>query len=243
MEWSEKPATKNYRPPTFRQLKFFSYIRYFLYVAWHWNLPLAIFVIYHERRGEKKYGISTIGYDDLKSLEEKGIDISHATMYMPANYFGLDRIFDAMKSINSCEGHFLDLGCGKGRTLVVAAYYGFKKVTGVDFSKSFCDEARLLAESVKDGYPNCEFRVQHQDAFYYEIPDDVNVIYLFNPFDEVIMSGVVSNILKSLRANPRTMYIMYINPQHEKLFTEEGFKREFHYKTMKFLEGVILKSS
>jgi hypothetical protein len=34
---------------------------------------------------------------------------------------------------------------------------------------------------------------------------------------------------------------MYINPQHEKLFTEEGFTREFHYAKMKFLEGVILK--
>jgi len=222
-------------------LKFLQYLRYFLYVAWHWNLPLAVFVIYHERRGEKKYGISTIGYDNLKSLENKGIDISHATMYMPANYYGLDRIFDAMKGINPCEGHFLDLGCGKGRTLVVAAYYGFKKVTGVDFSKAFCEEARELTDSVKSTYPDCVFFVQHQDAFYYEIPDDVNVIYLFNPFDEVIMSGVVANIVRSQLEHPRTIYIMYINPQHEKLFTEEGFTREFHYAKMKFLEGVILK--
>ena len=99
-----------------------------------------------------------------------------------------------MKSINHCEGHFLDLGCGKGRTLVVAAYYGFKKVTGVDFSKAFCEEARELADTVKSTYRDCEFFVQHQDAFYYEIPDDVNVIYLFNPFDEVIMSGVVPQV-------------------------------------------------
>ena len=243
MEWTEKSPTKNHRHPTFRKLKFLQYTRYFFYVAWHWNLPLAIFVIYHEWKGEKKYGMHTIGYDTLKSLEDKGIDISHATMYMPANFYGLDKIFDKLKEIQGCDGHFLDLGCGKGRTLIVAAHYGFEKVTGVDFSKSFCDEAKALVDQMKEHYPQTKFQVKHQDAFYYDIPPDVNVVYLFNPFDAVIMSGVVANITASQRKYPRTIYILYINPQEEKLFTEEGFKREFHYTKLKFLEGVILKKS
>lgn len=183
----------------------------------------------------------TIGYDNLKSLEKNGVDISHATMYMPANYYGLDKIFDALKERNACQGHFLDLGCGKGRTLVVAAYYGFRKVTGVDFSKAFCEEALALVNSVKKTYPSTEFKLVHQDAFYFDIPPDVNAIYLFNPFDEVIMSGVVSNIVKSQAEFPRTIYILYINPQFEKLFKEEGFTREYHYAKLRFLEGVILK--
>ena len=49
--------------------------------------------------------------------------------------------------------------------------------------------------------------------FYFEIPDDVDCIFFFNPFDEVIMSAVVENILESLYKNhPRKIIIAYANP-------------------------------
>jgi len=32
---------------------------------------------------------------------------------------------------------FLDIGCGKGRPMIVAACYGFEEIVGIDFSKNF----------------------------------------------------------------------------------------------------------
>src|ERR1700733_6284279 len=121
-------------------MKFFKYLHYFFYVAWNWDLKLAWFVIRCEIKGEKKYQLDTIGADDLKSLEKKGVDISHATMYMPVNFFVLDHLLAEIRKYTDSKT-FLDLGCGKGRAMVVAANYGFTDITGIDFSKKFCEDA------------------------------------------------------------------------------------------------------
>ena len=221
-------------------MKLINYCSYFFYLAWNWNPLLAAFVMYHEIRGEKKYNIYTTGSDKLKSLEEKGIDISHATMYQPLNYYVLEKLMEkAAQDIGNKT--FTDIGCGKGRVMAVAAYYGFKRITGIDFSKEFCNEARLTTESCKEKFPDTIFTLINNDAFYFDIPRDIMTIFFFNPFDEVIMSGVVSNIMKSLRHAPRAMRILYANPLYKSLFIQQGFTETFHIKKMTYLEGSILE--
>ena len=61
-------------------MKLFSYIKYFFYLAFNWYFKIAWYIIKQEIKGEKKYGITTTGADELKSLEKKGIDIEHATI-------------------------------------------------------------------------------------------------------------------------------------------------------------------
>ena len=63
------------------------YIKYFFYIALNWNIKIAWYIIRREIIGEKKYSINTTGADELKQLEEKGIDITHATIYMPGNFY------------------------------------------------------------------------------------------------------------------------------------------------------------
>jgi len=221
-------------------MKIFSYIRYFAFLAWNWNLRIAFFLINYEIKGEKKYGIQTTGADELKSLQTKGIDITHATIYMPANYFMLEKVMEEI-SKHPHNKTFLDLGCGKGRAMAAAAHYGFKKITGVDFSKQFCNEANANMELVQKKITGVDFKILLQDAFYYEIPADVTTIFFFNPFDEVIMSGVVENILRSLEKNPRTIRVIYINPMQKELFIEAGFTEIFHYQKLKWLQACILE--
>jgi SAM-dependent methyltransferase len=215
-------------------------IRYFFYLGWNWNWPLAWFVCKHEWRGEKKYGISTTGYDELKGLEKKGIDIQHATIYMPANYYILEHFLEKAALFNT-NGRFLDLGCGKGRVLAVAAHYGYKKITGIDFSADFIKAAKDLIVKKSAEFPNTNFEALHQDAFYYDIPEDVETVFLFNPFDDVLMSGIVENLLNSMDEQPRTLYIIYINPVHRLLFEDAGFEPVYEHKKLQYLEGVILR--
>ena len=111
-------------------MKFFTY---FLYIASNWNIRIAWHILLQEIKGEKKYRINTTGKDTLESLEEKGIDIDHATIYMPVSYDLLETIFNQLPKKRNT--HFLDIGCGKGRALCVAAYHGFNKVTGIDLHK------------------------------------------------------------------------------------------------------------
>ncbi len=213
------------------------YLQYFFYLATNWNLSIAWHIIRNEIRGEKQYGIKSIGADNLKNLEKKGVDISHATIYMPASYDVLEDFFDnvKLKSFN----HFLDIGCGKGRAMCVAASYGVKKISGVEFSKDLFLEAKKNIETTKLKYPLTDFNIYNNDAFYFEIDDDVDCIFMFNPFDEMIMNGVMENIERSLEINPRQMTIVYINPLEKHILQEWGYEEIFQSKKMHYLEGCV----
>ncbi len=215
------------------------YINYFFYLASNWNLRIAWHILGKEINGEKKYSIQTTGADELQKLEAKGIDISHATIYMPASYDLLEGTFAEIKQYNL--NNFLDIGCGKGRAMCVAAHHGFKQVTGIDFSKELCNNAKENLEITKKEFPSLSYKVINNDAFYYEIPADVDCIFLFNPFDEIIMHGVIENIDTSLEEFPRDLFIIYLNPLHKKQFIENGYKEIFYTKRLKYLEGSILR--
>ncbi|HEY4155841.1 MAG TPA: class I SAM-dependent methyltransferase [Puia sp.] len=221
-------------------MRFLPYLRYFFYIAWHWNPILALFTIYYELKGEKKYHIHTIGEDELNSLKERGIDISHAHIYMPVNYFVLERLMNEIAHYDHNKT-FLDLGCGKGRVMIVAAEFGFEEITGIDLSKEFCEEAEAATAAYIRKNERMRFTVINGDALYFEIPGDIGTIFLFNPFDEVILEGVVSNILKSQQLSPRTIRVLYANPQHESVLLDHGFVLIYHLKKWNYFEGVILE--
>ena len=65
-----------------------------------------------------------------------------SSIYQASNYYILEKGFNYLESIN--ENNFItDFGCGKGRALVVAAYFEFKKVLrGIDFAKALCISGR-----------------------------------------------------------------------------------------------------
>ncbi len=226
-------------------MKFLTYIKYFYFLAFNWNIRIAWVMIKQEIAGEKKYGINTTGADELYKLEKQGIDISHATIYMPVSYTLIEEAFkqlNATKLLNNKPlNYFLDIGCGKGRALCVAAHQGFKQVTGLDFARDLCEAAKENLAITKQKNPALEFKVINNDAFYFKIPDDVDCIFLFNPFDEIIMSGVVKNIADSLQKNPHKITIIYVNPLHKALFLKAGYKETWYIKKMKYLEASILE--
>lgn len=227
-------------------MKVISYLSYFFYIAWNWNPLLALFIIYHEIRGERKYRIETIGRDELKHLKDRGIDISHSSMYMPVNYYVLEQLMKEMvKLVNNKT--FLDIGCGKGRVIVVAAAFGFEKITGIDFSKEFCEETEITIRLYRKKNPGAQrtpapqFTIVNRNASCYEIPGDITSIFLFNPFDEVIMRKVVANIKISQQRYPRTIRVLYANPLYRSLFLDDGFVEIYHLKKLNYFEGVILQ--
>lgn len=222
-------------------MKLFTYISYFYFLLINWNLKIAWYLLKQEVSGEKKYAINTTGADELHHLNKIGIDISHATIYMPVSYFLLEEIFQQLPP--SPRNHFLDIGSGKGRALCVAAHHGFGQVTGIDFSKKLCDLASENLQKTKEKTPSLQFKVINNDAFYYEIPANTDCIFLFNPFDEIIMNAVVQNIRKSLHQHPRKLSIVYVNPLHKEHFIKTGFRETWYCKKLEHIEAVILQNN
>ena len=221
-------------------MKIITYIKYFYFLIHNWDFKVAWYIIKEEIRGERKYNINTTGADELVDLEELGVDVSLASVYMPVSYNLLEEIFEQLPK--DTRNHFVDIGCGKGRALCMAAHQGFKHITGLDFSKNLCDIAIKNLTKTKKKITGFNFNVVNNDAFYYEIPDDADCIFFFNPFEEIIMSGVVDNIFKSLELNPRKIKIIYVNPIDKHLFLQAGYKQTWYSKKMQYLEAVILEN-
>lgn len=115
----------------------------------------------------------------------------------------------------SRESGFVDLGCGKGRVLMIAVLYGFRRVTGVEFSEPLCELAGRNLEAFsrrrKREFPAA---IVHSDVVHYAIQSDDTVFFLYDPFGAKVLAQVLDNLLQSVRAHPREIFVIYNSPRH-----------------------------
>lgn len=216
-------------------MKLIPYLRYFRFIWKNWHLRLALFSLRHELRGEKKYGIDTIGFDDLTSLEVMSPDHRrHAYFYQPVNYFAAEKAFDILAD-HAPQGALVDFGCGKGRILAVAAHYGFTSIKGIEFAPALCDAAARNIRKLQKQFPQTSFQIICGDAAWYQVQPDDGVFTFFNPFDQKVMLAVVRQILKSAKQHPRDLYILYFNPTEEEVLLSAGFREVSHYSKMTYI--------
>jgi SAM-dependent methyltransferase len=109
--------------------------------------------------------------------------------------------------------HFLDLGCGKGRPLLIATEFGFPAITGVECSPTLSSIARRNSAIFARTYPDRpRIEIVTGDAPAYKLPEQNLVVFLYNPFGRPRMVQLLSSIETSLRTTPRELYIVYYNP-------------------------------
>lgn len=130
-------------------------------------------------------------------------------------------------TINFRDFTFIDLGSGKGRTLLMASDYPFRRIIGVELLPSLHQIAQQNLGRYKSEAQKC-FAIETicADATTFPFPDDPLVIYLFNPFPESGMRRVFANLEQSLRLHPRPLYVLYHNPLLEHVLSESGFLRK-----------------
>lgn len=120
---------------------------------------------------------------------------------------------------------FVDLGCGKGRALLLATKYPFRSIIGVDFVPSFVEEAlRNVKAAAAKGLRN-DIKIIAGDASLFDLPPGPVLLYLFNPFDSHIIRKVALNAKSSWQSDPRPIIIVYANPVHTKDVLHCGWRR------------------
>lgn len=202
-------------------MKLLNHIKYFFYIASNWSYKLGWFTLKKEIQGELKYKIDTTAAINLSKLKLKGTQLKHATEYMPVNYFTLEALLERLPG-TAKRGTFLDIGCGKGRAMCVAAAYGYNKVEGIDFAKELIDAATNNLERIKKQHPLITYTLAWGDVHSLVIDEQVSTIFLFNPFDEVLMKQVVRKINNSLAKRPRRFFVLYCTPRFEELFLKRA---------------------
>jgi len=137
-------------------------------------------------------------------------------------------------NINSKDS-ILDIGSGEGFNLLYFnKYFKFKNIIGVEIDEKIYEISKnnvIISESNK-------INIYNMNVLDYKIPNDINYIYLFNPFRQDYIWGcvvkqtheydnykiLVSNIKQSYESKKREITIIFVNIDSK---TFDIFSKEF----------------
>jgi SAM-dependent methyltransferase len=135
--------------------------------------------------------------------------------------------------VESCT--FVDLGCGKGRALLVATEFPFRAILGVELSPRLARIARRNAALIGQRHPQrTAVSVAVGDASVFPLPEGDLVIFLYHPFDAELMALVVAGIERALAAERRSVYVIYYNPVAGRCFDASSQLRRRFARTLPY---------
>jgi len=175
---------------------------------------IKIYMSVQEHWFDFRYGIDTCSWSDLTEMTIDGIHKPQRRIYyQPGRILPIRKMLRAIRTRTPSEPVLVDFGSGKGRVLIIASEFGFKKVRGVEFARELCEVSKRnwAAFQARTG-ANTDFKIVAGDAANYEVGADENVFFMFNPFAGNIVASVLDNITASLRRHPRKILIVYYLP-------------------------------
>jgi len=157
---------------------------------------------------------------------ERLLGVFHSA-YQPTDPTAFERMMEALP-IEAAGFTFIDLGSGKGRTLLLASEYAFAHIIGVELLpelhraaeeniRAYCESRRFSANIESICIDACEF----------EFPPAKLVIYLFHPLPEAGLLRVVQNLQQSLAQFPREVWLVYHNPVLERVVSASKLLERF----------------
>jgi len=196
----------------FKRKSRFPWLSHLIYSLQHRGLMNTCSMGFKEWRKERELGIRTFGAHAPDELSIAADSKLGGHLYQPSSSVIFEKAMNELPfSLNGKV--FLDIGSGKGRALILAAEAGFKKVIGVEYAAELNDMAHTNIERVRSRFPDTEFVLHEGDALEYDIAEEVDVIYLFNPFDEEALSGLLEKVKPAFERS-KTLHLIYVHPVH-----------------------------
>jgi len=113
---------------------------------------------------------------------------------------------------------FVDIGSGKGRALLMATDYPFRKVIGIELLPELHRIAEANIGKYRSDSQRC-FAIESVcgDAREFVFPPEPLVLYLFNPLPEARLDALLANLEHSLVEKHQPVVVLYHNPLLEQL--------------------------
>lgn len=191
----------------------------------------SIQLVWTARRQEKLEGFDArFGTDTARSfhfadLEASGPDIPSLWRYAPVLRINFDKVMRAL-GLRYQDFAFVDLGSGKGRAVLLASDWPFRRVIGVELAPTLHAVAENNLRVYRSPTQRCaKVELVCSDAAEWAPPDDNLLVYLFQPFPEDVFARVMANLEASLERKPRPLVVTYLNPVFEEAVLRPGWLR------------------
>lgn len=145
--------------------------------------------------------------------------LAHATAYHAVWCRNLRVLLKQSQQMRQVFETFVDIGSGKGKACFYASQHmPFSRVLGVEFSAPLVKIARR--NSARFGKSHIVF--EEADATNYTLPDSPCIVFMFNPFDDVILRRFLEhNQAHFARWNS---VVAYANDIQRAVFSHHGFE-------------------
>jgi len=177
-----------------------------------------------DRLFDALHGVDTGGVVELSDLQ-----VDNANRRFGVDYIGVDpgEFRSAVSALDIVHEDFVfvDLGSGKGRALLLAAEFPFRRIVGAEFAPELHRAAECnIARYVRDGQRCPSFELHCIDAADFLLPAEPLVVFLYNPFDRPVMQQVARNVRAAWRSARQDVYVVYLNPFHRSAWDATGFR-------------------
>lgn len=126
-------------------------------------------------------------------------------------------------AIDFSQSTFIDIGSGKGRALLLAAEYSFKKILGIELLPELHAIAqRNIAKFLSERRGSAAIESICGDATEFALPPGPLVILLNNPLPEHGLRAFIANVEASMRAVARPVFLIYANPVLESVLVDSA---------------------
>jgi len=184
-------------------------------------IPAKMASALYDRAFECRHGLETLAIAKLDGLTIRAGERTQGFYYEGMRMLPLRRLFAELRHLVPPDAALVDLGCGKGKVLLAAAEAGVAKIRGVEFAHELCEQARVNWAAFQSRTAvSAVVDVIESDAGVYPIQPDESLFFLFNPFNEVVLDRVLTNVSTSVVAHPRRVYIAaaYLSERYRRVF-------------------------
>ena len=109
---------------------------------------------------------------------------------------------------------FVDLGCGKGRVILMASEHPFREVIGVEFSSELCTIAEANIATFRPRMRAQQVRILREDAARFDFPSGPLIVYFYFAFTRQVLAPVVDRLMRRVDET----FFVYYNVHDEDLF-------------------------
>ena len=176
---------------------------------------------------DRRFGVDTSGLISGNELRS-----GHPHDAFNTAYYGMapSRFRQVLERWIADESHpaiqnysFIDLGCGKGRAILMASEFGFRQTIGVELHSSLAKTAEAnLALWIAAGHITGPLRIICLDAADFEFPGGACLLYLFHPFTAPVLTQVIERIKSEFAGRSALLDVIYFNPEAGELFEATG---------------------
>ena len=180
---------------------------------------------------DQMYDTDTSGLVPARDLVTGHENDEHVTAYYGIAPSILRAVIDRWRATDPphhiTDYTFLDVGAGKGRAVMLASGFPFRRVVGVELN---AEMARIAESNVRrwrrahKADPTASaiapIEILNEDALSFELPKTPTLVFLFHPFEAPVLKKFLRRIETAFASRAGTLDLLYVNAEHGNMFEE-----------------------